>query len=1553
MWGENDELIATAQQLTTPPARNAPPSEDWGADDEIVATREGNDYLREYHAKRLMEARRQDAASAVSSMPAIVREPFHAFARGGANVMSTATRPFSKDTADYFAETGQQIDTRAEATRKDDWSPWLSRTFGGAIQSVAQSAIAAPAGPAGMIGSFAATEANQALYDAEQAGLKGNDRIKYAVVQGAIEGAIAGTFQKFAPGLERFIPQIAGGAMKLSGKQFLKMTAQELPEEILTELGHAIAEASYGIDPKATDTQQLVSRMVDTVGQTLATLGLAQGAARLTHNRQQVETLEGIRSKGFVSEQEAKDLGLTPEESKNRATRKAAVDKRIQETQREIERAQEVQPEAEVRQEQPAPAAEVLTEATGRAVGAPGAPGIPTDIPAGAPVVAPAPEVPIDEARVEQIIKEKWGGRTGHRAQDALREQYARKQAAEEAKAAAPEATATPEAVQQPEPPPLQAQETIAAAPKRGRKPNPLDKWLATQPPGMRDVVRHNSGEMIKSGKYMAFSPEKWDTDPDAVAKRDAYIEAIRQQGYEVKNLHYVKKDHSVLGEIVPAAKQSEERLTVQETGAGKPPQAGRVVAAIGADGKIYYGEPGQIHADLLQYRSVAEGVDHGSDNMGFADQSGRFVSRKDATWETLRAVPVPAPTKKGRKPKPQPPPEVAQEPAEFGRDVADVQGAVGVPISREKGTAGKSVQHFFQRFFTSRGELPQEVYDAKVRKEGRVAKEMSHLRFASEDFKRGVKTALGGKELTQADVEQMNAVLRGEADETKVPEQVRAPLRAMRDHIDSLSRSLISEGVAQGDLVGTITENMGLYTTRSYRVFDDPKWRDKVPPAVRNRAVAAIRQMDPGKSDAEVQGLLESLLFRGAADSPSALLKGSKLGSKDLSTFMKRKDVPEWLRDLWGEYKDAGVNYARSVFKMSHLLANQQFLNSVKESGSGKWLRTAKDGPVVNEYGDVITPIAAEGSSTMEPLNGMYTTPEIKKAFERLDSPSAVPEWLRVLMSVNYAVKYSKTVGSMMTHVRNLISNTGFAVANGHWRLDKSGKALWGTATGTFKLSDAKFRAYYERAAELGLVGEDVRAGELKDALRDASQADIDEFLYNPQARQAKKIVSTGRKGVRLINSLYQAEDGVWKLYAWENEKARYAKAHPDWSQEQVEQRAAEIVRDTYPTYSKIPEAVKGLRRFPLVGTFVSFPSEVVRTTFHTIELGVKEMQSPETREIGAQRLAGTVVSLGALSVLSRAMMAMFGIGDDEDEDLRWFVPPWQENSRFIYTDKPKDATYKFVDLGYSDPHAYLTDAAVAFMRGDDWKDSLTKALGEFLRPFASEEILAKTLMDVRGNEDQKVFNSKDAAGEQAKDIIAYVWGKALEPGTIASLKRIKTAIEGTDPNLETKNEVLAMTTGQRLQKVDVEHSLGFRVREFEKALNDIQSIARKTATSRGTATGEMVATDRERMEKLRLAEFAQMQKILGAARRLGVPEEKIRALVSGELSAPVAKQVMSGDYAPYEMSPQTVKQMLEANPAEFKERFSAWHGEKLPEAVGELRRKGNAAALRKLSDE
>lgn len=41
----------------------------------------------------------------------------------------------------------------------------------------------------------------------------------------------------------------------------------------------------------------------------------------------------------------------------------------------------------------------------------------------------------------------------------------------------------------------------------------------------------------------------------------------------------------------------------------------------------------------------------------------------------------------------------------------------------------------------------------------------------------------------------------------------------------------------------------------------------------------------------------------------------------------------------------------------------------------------------------------------------------------------------------------------------------------------------------------------------------------------------------------------------------------------------------------------AADIVKATMPTYSRVPEFIKSLRKIPVVGNFTAFPAEVIET--------------------------------------------------------------------------------------------------------------------------------------------------------------------------------------------------------------------------------------------------------------------------------------------------------------------------------------------------------------------
>ena len=70
------------------------------------------------------------------------------------------------------------------------------------------------------------------------------------------------------------------------------------------------------------------------------------------------------------------------------------------------------------------------------------------------------------------------------------------------------------------------------------------------------------------------------------------------------------------------------------------------------------------------------------------------------------------------------------------------------------------------------------------------------------------------------------------------------------------------------------------------------------------------------------------------------------------------------------------------------------------------------------------------------------------------------------------------------------------------------------------------------------------------------------------------------------------------------------YTKAGRKVTEDFLDQEAANIVRNTVPNYVCI-DTVKALRRLPL-GTFMSFPSEILRTTTNIAQRAIREINDP-----------------------------------------------------------------------------------------------------------------------------------------------------------------------------------------------------------------------------------------------------------------------------------------------------------------------------------------------------
>lgn len=806
-----------------------------------------------------------------------------------------------------------------------------------------------------------------------------------------------------------------------------------------------------------------------------------------------------------------------------------------------------------------------------------------------------------------------------------------------------------------------------------------------------------------------------------------------------------------------------------------------------------------------------------------------------------------------------------------------------------------KKGKEFFQKWLTSNGFIPENVFKSWLNTEGQINSELSKMKYYVADFRRAVKEGYKvplGKDISVGTKAEINSALSGNKESmANLPEEVQHTVSEMRQQIDYLSQRMIDEGIVTGELVGKLQENMGVYLFRSYRKHDDPDWVQDIDPQIVNRAKAYIQQQYPDYTTEEIDGVINELLY--SPDAPMHLIKTGKLGSKDLSILKKRQDLPAEIRALYGEYSDPLVNYSKSVMKMINIIEKHKFLEDVKKQGEGKFL-------FEKPTGNHSAKLAGDKSSTMAPLNGLYTTPEIAQAFEEFNSAPNIPTWMEYYMKAISTVKAAKTVFNLTTHARNVLGNLAFVVANGHYNFTKGADAFRTIKTDLTSGDNDKFREAYQHYQKLGIVGDSGSASELKKMLEDAKMKP-DKFDYVNQ----NMIKKTAKATAEAIGDLYAAEDDFYKIYAFENEYSRYKEAYGDTKTDaEIEQIAADIVKNTYPTYSKTNKLIKEMRKAPILGTFISFPAEVIRTTFNTAEITKQELQSdnPKVRAIGAQRLAGQLISASLTASLSAFTKYLYGISDEEEEEIRKFVAPWSKDSVFFYTGPLKDGKANMIDLSQTDPHGFWQKPIIALLDGKDLKESTIAAAKDLFEPFVGLNMITEALIDAKSNKKttgQEITNTSLPVGDQARDYASYFFD-FTKPGTLNSVDRIYKGYKlNGQPDEYGKiysfgNEALAAFGGQRISSMDIPKSYRFAVGGVHNEGGIKQQIAESKKIYTGYRKVEQPYMSESEKQEIKdgkeealnksvealKKDLTKMKALYFGAQRLGVPAKELKGI-------------------------------------------------------------------------
>jgi hypothetical protein len=812
-----------------------------------------------------------------------------------------------------------------------------------------------------------------------------------------------------------------------------------------------------------------------------------------------------------------------------------------------------------------------------------------------------------------------------------------------------------------------------------------------------------------------------------------------------------------------------------------------------------------------------------------------------------------------------------------------------------------KAAVIFKRRFLLSRGLMPNSAFASYEQSQANTAKDFNKAEKILADFNRAMnKVSKADKDKVRKDFDEY---VRGDKS-VSLPLDLKKSADAMRAHIDSISISLINSGVVDEHLAQKIKDNLGSYFTRSYRVHDRANWKNEVEENIKQKAInlLKIQYMEMAKEKAakenmDVQEALDNLVTNALNDmltksGAENFVSGGKKGSKDLSILKERQDIPLEIRMLMGEYTDPAQNYARTILKMSALAANHQFLTEVKKNGTGVFLFEKNDPrrPKNFDY-----EIAAEGSETMNPLNGMYTTKEIGKQFEEQSSQlKGVLKWtLETYMRLLSSVKWGKTIGSLMTHAKNVFGNLGFILVNGHWRVNEMGRAYKTVKNDLFSRDKAGLRDYMNKLIELGIVKQSAGIGELRAMFKDADwdTAMIERINKNTGSKW-DWVKSKFSKGAKFMEDMYQAEDDFFKIVAYENELSRYSKAMfgksknelTEEERAEVDQVVAEIVKNTYPTYSRIPELVNMIRRLPFIGNFISFQAESYRTAFNTAALSLDEIKSenPGVRQIGAQRLVGSITYMSAKTAILSAFSNAVGMGavgilgyftDDDEEkqkedDVRKFLPEWSKNSDLLML-KASDGKIKYVDFSSSDPHGGINKAINSLLIGEKSVDGLINAMGSIIEPFIGEEMTTAAILAVKTNKNaygKPIYNPEDTFYEKFKDISAHMLN-TVQPGTVSTIRRAA----------ESKglvNELVGASTGMRIYEIDVAENFGYSMITYGKRIEDAKRIYNSEVYSKD-ATKESISNAKKRAEKAITNINKQIHGDYYSALRLGANED------------------------------------------------------------------------------
>jgi hypothetical protein len=849
--------------------------------------------------------------------------------------------------------------------------------------------------------------------------------------------------------------------------------------------------------------------------------------------------------------------------------------------------------------------------------------------------------------------------------------------------------------------------------------------------------------------------------------------------------------------------------------------------------------------------------------------------------------------------------------------------------------------------------------------------------------------------------LDQVLSFLKKEIDLNQLPTQLRTPAALLNKELVQI-KSKFADLLPEGELKKYMLDNVNTYMRKSFSIFTNPEW--KPDQKTFNAGVEWFKQLINDNRDLRTVALESYPNLKGEAEKQieeyakvltNKLLRDGKIDGKDplavLQHLAKRnlrmdkairtgEELPDAIKKLLGEEDNLKASVLTTTSHAITQTVNKRLADRLAALG-------VKEGWIFKNEAQAVAAGITDAQKIIPPqslgllntrLFGKYASAQVAQAIR--GTPGTLDNAIqsgayRAILQFKVATQFGKTVLSPATQVRNVTSASLFPLANGHI----GGRA---SVVDSFKIVlDDIFGAGKEVNLEtlvkniedkikLGIIDENIVASELGAVLKEIKKGSVNTLdgLYRKLAEG---------KFMKTATRIYAGGDNGWKWYGHEYVKSQLKSVYNNvddiakWTKEitgrdyvrrdlftnklktfdeAIDEAAAWYIRNTYPTYSKVPEVIKGIRKLPF-GNFVSFPAEMIRTSFNLVNIAAKEISSsnPLLRQIGYRRMMGTAFTIGGAGkgALGIATALTGTTINDIEAYKRSFAASWNKDSTLIPMNKWEKGKGKAINFSYFSPYEVVQKPIESFMKElkdgkmknqdiDDRTLTLfTEFMGPLIQPFTSEAIALERVIDVlpagtgiggRGGitkTGSPIYSRTDDISDKITKSFAHIV-QGVEPGAVTTGKKIIGALNedlnkgGTPINL--RDELLALFSGIRIINVDVPRSYDYKVTEYNKNKRSVTTAEKFYSTvDIQTRGGDVLANELRDIQDEYFKVQQEFYNVLQDALDMGVPKSELRKRNRKRLSNKEFNKIIRGKFTPFVPS----KELLEKRYRNAKEAY------------------------------